>query len=184
MTSSGYVAQLFSVFNNNETFCFKESKTSECIICGKKGTEEIKELKPFVYVNINNIKEKNIFNILLDKCKENYIYDCECRKNSKEDLLCTKVKYNIENYPIFINVLFDMAYADLLKFKDNIYKISEDNIFLNINKEYKLKRIISRPSFNHYCCVIFNPRGSYLNDYFQSKYIYYHDGLLNTVKFL
>ena len=172
MTSSGYVAQLFSVFNNNETFCFKESKTSECIICGKKGTEQIKELKPFVYVNINNIKEKNIFNILLDKCKENYIYDCECRKDSKEDLLCTKVKYNIENYPIFINVLFDMAYADLLKFKDNIYKISEDNIFLNINKEYKLKGIISVPSFNHYCCVIFNPRGSYLNEYFQSNYIY------------
>ena len=44
MTSSGYVAQLFSVFNNNETFCFKESKTSECIICGEKGTEQIKEL--------------------------------------------------------------------------------------------------------------------------------------------
>ena len=52
MTSSGYVAQLFSVFNNNENFCVKESKTSECIICGKKGTEQINELKPFVYVNI------------------------------------------------------------------------------------------------------------------------------------
>ena len=121
MTSSGYIAQLFFVFNNNENFCFKESKTSECIICGKKGTEQIKELKPFIYVNINNIKEKNIFNILLDKCKENYIYDDECRKNSKEDLLCTKVKYNIENYPIFIIVLFDMVYKDLLKYKDNIY---------------------------------------------------------------
>ena len=58
-----------------------------------------------------------------------------CRKNSKEDLLCTKVKYNIENYPIFINVLFDMGYSDLIKYKDNIYKISEDVIFLNIDKE-------------------------------------------------
>ena len=31
MSSSGYVAQLFSIFNNNEIFCFKESKISECI---------------------------------------------------------------------------------------------------------------------------------------------------------
>ena len=110
---------------------------------------------------IYNINEKNIFNILLDKYKENYIYDCECRKNSKEDLSCTKVKYNIENYPIFLIVLFDMAYMDLLKYKANIYKISEDIIFLNNKKEYKLKGIISVPSFNHYCCVIFNPRCSY-----------------------
>ena len=86
-----------SIFNNKANFFFQESKASECIICGKKGIEQIKELKLFVYVNMNNIKEKNIFNILLYKCKENYIYDCECRKNSKEDLLCTKVKYNIKN---------------------------------------------------------------------------------------
>ena len=80
--------------------------------------------------------------------------------------MCTKVKYNIENYPIFLIVLFDMAYTDLLKYKDNIFMISEDIIFLNINKEYKLKEIISVPSFSHYCRVIINPRVSYLNDYF------------------
>ena len=182
MTSSGYVAQLFGIFNNKEIFCFKESKTSECIICGKKETVLIKDLKPFIYINMNNIDKKNIFNILLDRCKENYIYDCECRKNSKEDLLCTKVKYNIENYPIFINVLFDMGYSDLIKYKDNIYKISEDVIFLNINKEYKLKGIILVPSFNHYCCVIFNPRGSHVNEHFHSNFIYYHDGMLNNGK--
>ena len=36
ISSSGYVAQLFSIFNNNEKFCFKESKSNECIMCGKK----------------------------------------------------------------------------------------------------------------------------------------------------
>ena len=55
-------------------------------------TEQIKDLKPFVYDNINIINKKNIFNILLDKCKENYIYDCESRKNSKEDLFFIKIK--------------------------------------------------------------------------------------------
>ena len=34
--SSGYAAQLFSIFNNNTLFCFSETKKSECIICGKK----------------------------------------------------------------------------------------------------------------------------------------------------
>ena len=31
-TSSGYAAQLFSIFRNNNYFCFRENKTSECII--------------------------------------------------------------------------------------------------------------------------------------------------------
>ena len=182
MSSSGYVAQLFSIFNNNEIFCFKESKISECIICGKKTNEVIKEMKPFVYVNINNINEKNIFNILLKKNKENYIYDCECRKNAKEDVLCTRVKYNIEKFTKFMNILFDMSYADLLKYKENIFKIAEDKIILNLNIEYKLKGIIAVPSFNHYSCIIFNPRGNYLKECFQSNLIYYHDGTLNKGK--
>ena len=45
-----------------------------------------------------------------------------------------------------------------------------------------MKGIISVPSFNHYYCVIFNLRGSFLNDYFQSNYIYYNDGKLNNSK--
>ena len=31
-TSSGYINKLFAIFNNNENFCFKESKSSECIL--------------------------------------------------------------------------------------------------------------------------------------------------------
>ena len=117
MISSGYVAHLFQVFNNNKYFCFGESKNSECIICQKKKTEILKELKPFVYVNINNIKGSNLFNIIFTKYKENYIYVCECRKNSKEDVLCTKIKYNLESYPIYMTILFDMSYSDFYKYK-------------------------------------------------------------------
>ena len=35
-SSSGYAAQLFSIFNNNPLFCLKENKETECIICGTK----------------------------------------------------------------------------------------------------------------------------------------------------
>ena len=45
--SSGYINQLFSIFNNNENFCLKKSKSIECILCGKKLNEYIKEMKLF-----------------------------------------------------------------------------------------------------------------------------------------
>ena len=31
-SSSGYAAQLFSIFNNNLLFCLKENKETECIV--------------------------------------------------------------------------------------------------------------------------------------------------------
>ena len=35
-SSSGYAAQLFSIFKNNTIFFLGENKESECVICGKK----------------------------------------------------------------------------------------------------------------------------------------------------
>ena len=55
----------------------------------------IDEQQLFIFINNTNIKEKNLFNILLLKYKEKYTYDCECRRDKNEDVLCTKVKYNI-----------------------------------------------------------------------------------------
>jgi len=114
-TSSGYINQLFSIFNNNENFGLKESKSIECILCGKKTNEFIKEMKPFLYINNTNIIETHIFNIMLNRRKEKYTYDCEWRKNTSEDLLCTNVKYNIKGYPNFLIILFDMAFSKLVK---------------------------------------------------------------------
>ena len=181
-TSSGYINQLFSIFKNNPNFCLQEKKYSECILCGRKNLELIKEIQPFIYVNKNNIFLKNIFNILLEECKERYIYDCQCRRNEKEDLICTKVKYTIESYPYYLNILFDMTFQDLENNKENIFKIAEDIIFLNKNIEYKLKGIIALPSYNHYICIIFNPMGKYVDGYFKANNIYYHDGTLNDGK--
>ena len=79
--SSGYVAQLFKLFNNKKDFCIFESKFSECILCGKKVTEDNLENKPFIYINKNDMNEKYIYNILLKKYKELYTYDCEFRKD-------------------------------------------------------------------------------------------------------
>ena len=105
--------KFFSIFRNNNYFCFLENKTSECIICGKKTNIIIKVQQPFKFINNTNIKEKNLFNILLQKYKEKYTYDCECRRDKKEDVLCTKVKYNIVEYPKFMFLLFDMQFDGL-----------------------------------------------------------------------
>ena len=159
-----------------------EKKSSECILCIKKKIDIVKESQPFLYINKNNIILKKIFNILLDGCKENYTYDCKCGKNSSEDILCTKVNYTIESYPKFLNILIDMSYDDLVKFKDSIIDLTEDSIVLAFNIEYKLKGIIAVPSFNHYISIIFNPMGRLIDKNFKANLIYYHDGNANGGK--
>ena len=108
-----------------------------------------------------------------------YTYDCECRKNSKEDVLCAKIKYNILSYPKILFVLFDMAFSDLMKYKDAIFKLVEEKIILNFNVEYKLAGIISCPYYNHYNSIIFNPIGANIDHNFTSNFIYYNDGTKN-----
>ena len=78
--SSGYAAQLLSIFKNIDYFCIKESKSTECILCGKKLLEDNLDNKPFIQINNNDMNEKYIYNILLKRYKELYTYDCECRK--------------------------------------------------------------------------------------------------------
>ena len=177
--SSGYAAQLLSIFKNIDYFCIKESKSTECILCGKKLLEDNLENKPFIQININDMNEKYIYNILLKRYKELYTYDCECRKNTKEDVLCVKIKYNILSYPKILFVLFDMAFSDLMKYKDAIFKLVEEKIILNFNVEYKLAGIISCPYYNHYNSIIFNPIGANIDHNFTSNFIYYHDGTKN-----
>ena len=61
--SSGYAAQLFSLFKNNEQFCIIESKNTECILCGKKITINVKDNAPFICIKMEDINEKYIYNI-------------------------------------------------------------------------------------------------------------------------
>ena len=181
LSSSGYAAQLFSIFNKNSLFCIKESKSTECVICGKKNLENINEMQPFTFINSNNINNTSIFNIFLNKYKEIYSYACECRKNvpKNEDVLCLKIKYNIISYPQFLFFIFDFQYSELINNKDQIFKLIEDYLVLNINAEYKLSGIIAAPSHNHYNTIIFNPIGLTINSRFTPDKIYYHDGLYN-----
>ena len=118
----------------------------------------------------------------MSKYKEKLSYDCECRKGKSEDLLCTKIKNNILSYPTFIFVLFDMNYEELEQYKQNIYNMTEDVLFLNFNLSYKMIGIITVPVKNHYNTIIFNPMGITINQYFKDNYIYYHDWLLNNGK--
>ena len=174
-----FAAQLLSIFKNIDYFCIKESKSTECILCGKKLLEDNLENKPFIQININDMNKKYIYNILLKRYKELYTYDCECRKNTKEDVLCAKIKYNILSYPKILFALFDMAFSDLMKYKDAIFKLVEEKIILNFNVEYKLAGIISCPYYNHYNSIIFNPIGANIDHNFTSNFIYYHDGTKN-----
>ena len=79
-------------------------------------------------------------------------------------------------------VIFDMSFSELEKYKDNIFQLAEDKLILNIQKEYKLKGMISLPSIDHYICIIFNPIGTIINEYFRASNIYYHDGKKNNGK--
>ena len=184
LSSSGYAAQLFSIFNNNSLFCFQENKYTECFICGKKYEEIIKELQPFTFINNDNINNTSLFNVFLNKYKEIYSYACECRKNvpKNEDVLCLKIKYNIVSCPNFIFLIFDFQYSELKNNKAQISKLIEDRIILNLDAEYKLSGIISVPSFNHYKTIIFNPIGLSINTNFNSSKIYHHDGSDNNGK--
>ena len=135
-------------------------------------------MQPFIFVNNTNINNKSIFNLMLEKYKEIYSYACECRKNSKEDVLCLKIKYNIESYPEFLFILFDFQYSELVKNKENIFNLLDNKLAFNLKTEYKLVGIITAPKNNHYNAVIFNPIGV-INSYFSANNIYYHDGMLN-----
>ena len=78
--------------------------------------------------------------------------------------------------------LFNFAYSELENYKDNIFKLTEDKLILNFQKEYKLKGMISLPSSDHYICIIFNPIGRNINEYFKANNSYYHDGRKNNGK--
>ena len=107
-------------------------------MCEKKQTEKIEEMQPFIFVNNTNIHNKSIFNLMLEKYKEIYSYACECRKNAKEDVLCLKIKYNIESYPEFLFILFDFKYSELVKNKEKIFKLLDNRIAFNLTTEFKL----------------------------------------------
>ena len=110
--SSGYASQLFSLFKNNELFYIIKSKKIEYILCGKKFKENVKDNPPFKFIKKEDLDEKHIYNILIKRYKEIYSYDCECLKGSKEDVLCTKVKYNRKIYSKILFILFEMNFED------------------------------------------------------------------------
>ena len=67
------------------------------------------------------MKKIYIYNILLKIYKELYTYDYDCKKNRKEDVLCTKEQFYIISYPKILFILYYMS--DLVKYKDSIVKL-------------------------------------------------------------
>ena len=56
-----------------------------------------------------------------------------------------------------------MNYEELEQYKQNIYNMTEDELFLKFNLSYKMIGIITVPVKNHYNTIIFNPMGITIN---------------------
>ena len=177
--SSGFIAELFTIFNNDH-FCIKENKVTNCLLCGKKDVENLTTHSCFFYILEEDFKENKIFNIFLNKYKEKYSYYCECKKNNLDNYQSTVIKYNIIDYPQFLFIIFDSDYEGLKKNKDKIFNLVDDTILLGFNINYKLACIIASPYDNHFNTIIFNPLGSSINNHFSPNFIYYHDDQLNN----
>ena len=93
-------------------------------------------------------------------------------------------KYNINSYPEYLLILFDMDIQDLINYKDKILALLDNNIVLNFGIEYELKGIIMIPYDGHYSTVIFNPKGSLIDTAFKNNNIYIHDSLKNNGKII
>ena len=78
--STGYVVELFKLFNDIKNFCIVEKKYTKCILCNKETNEIIKPFYQFLQVTEENLKLGSILNILLNK--SHYIENiyCECKK--------------------------------------------------------------------------------------------------------
>ena len=51
-------------------------------------------------------------------------------------------------FPIILGTLFNMAFSDLLKYKENIFKLVEERIILDFNIKYILTGITVYPYYN------------------------------------
>ena len=83
------------------------------------------------------INMKNLLNIFIDKYKETLNYNFVC-KNIEDNFLTTKTKYIIISFLNFLFIFFDFGYNNMVKFKDNIIKLSEKYFFLVLDISYKL----------------------------------------------
>ena len=115
---------------------------------------------------------------MLKRYKELYSYDYECKKNSKEEVSCTKAQFYIISYPKILFVLYYMP--DLVKYKDSIFKLLEKRIILNFRV---LTSIKTCPYYNLYNYIIINLLCLNKELNYTSNFIYSQDGLKMTVNY-
>ena len=182
--SSGYICSLFNIFADLDNFCIVEKKFEECVLCKRKEEKIIKPYRLFLTILEEDMKETSLLNILFKKYRSKNINYCKCKEKNPDDLLSTIVKYNINSYPEYLLILFDMDIQDLINYKDKILALLDNNIVLNFGIEYELKGIIMIPYDGHYSTVIFNPKGSLIDTAFKNNNIYIHDSLKNNGKII
>ena len=66
----------------------------------------------------------------------------------------------------------------MVKYKDNIIKLSEKYFLLGLDISYKLIGLVIVPFENHYACIIINPSGKFI----KNKYKCYKNDLHDYLK--
>lgn len=178
----GYLAQLFKIFKNDPIFCIKEKKHIVCTFCQYKYEIEINNLNQFILITKDNLNFINIEDAIASK--QNVLsreYCPNCQKDEIDKLYpkC-KVQYCIDNFPVFLFILFDMDYNDLLENKEKIKIFSNCFIKFTNNIKYEFKGIGIAENINHFTTYIHNYQGS-INKFGLNKGLnYFHDGCANN----
>ena len=158
--SEGYICQLFKIFNNKKEYCLIEKKQDICILYNKKYEKIVKPYHHMVEINEDYFNMKNLLNIFIESILN---YDCVCKK-IKDNFVTTKTKYSIISFTDFLFIFFEFDYNNMVKYKDNIIKLSEKYFLLGLDISYKLIGLVIVPFVNHYACIIINSSGKFIKN--------------------
>ena len=123
----GYIAQLFIIFKGDNTFCIYEKKQIICQFCNNIIETPNNAINQFIQISKNDLIYTGIEESFLNKLKTDSMEFCSnCQKDINERTFkkC-KIAYIVESYPIFLFIIFDMGFNELLTYKDKIIFFSK-----------------------------------------------------------
>ena len=144
----GFIAQLFSIFIDNNYYCIKERKRLHCNKCIKDCIIKNYNIHPFIEIQKEYLDYDNINSIYLDKQFSDDIAICpECSKKNNFSKKTCNIYYDILSKTSYMFFILDIDEDELCSFKSNILKIFTEEIIFDIDI-YALKSIICFNTFN------------------------------------
>ena len=181
---SGFIVQLFQIFKNNYYFCLKERRSEKCEICSY-----IKNFPDTLHDHIIVCNEFNInFNSIENIISYSLIFDglIKCDNcNFSENILTSRIFYNITGYPNFLFILFDFSsYNNLLLYIYKIKALLVEYIEFTSNDKFILKGFIASPYNNHFTLFINKLNIKNILPELNLNKCYYYDDLMFENKFV